>query len=501
MPLLWLIMIPFISSILCWQTDRFARWIALLASGIILIISLSMWLTTHHTTNLILTDNDITNSLWQYEYTIPWIPRFGINFHLASDGLSLLMVNVTALLSFIAILSSWEEKYKFPGKFFFHLLLVLCGVIGVFISLDLFLFFCFWEMILVPMYFLIALWGHEKSKEKTRIKAATKYFLYTQTSGLFMLIGIISLVLINYSCKGIYSFSYENLLHTHMSNVNEYLLMLCFFIAFAIKLPIVPLHGWMLDTQSQTPTAGSVDLIGILVKTAAYGILRFCLPLFPTASMKFSPIAMWLGIVTIFYGAWMAFSQTDMKRLIAYSSVSHMGFILIAMYTGNKLAYQGVIIQLITYSLSAGGLFLICGQIYNRLHTRNMYEIGGLWEYINYMPAFALFFSLATMGMPGTGNFIGEFLLLLGSYNIAPYITILASFGLIFSMIYLLIMMQHVFFGMPKNNFIYIKKMTVRESFILILIIFILIILCFYPNFILTKSSSDLNYIIQQWVK
>ncbi len=259
--------------------------------------------------------------------------------------------------------------------------------------------------------------GHKASDGKTRITAATKFFIYTRASGLVMLIAIPALVFVHYNATGVWTFNYEELLNTPMSNGVEYLLMLGFFIAFAVKMPVVPLHGWLPDAHSQAPTAGSVDLAGILLKTAAYGLLRFSLPLFPNASAEFAPIAMWLGVIGIFYGAWMAFAQTDIKRLIAYTSVSHMGFVLIAIYTGSQLAYRGAVIQMIAHGLSAAGLFILCGQLYERIHTRDMRMMGGLWSKMKWLPALSLFFAVATLGMPGTGNFVGEFMILFGSFR------------------------------------------------------------------------------------
>lgn len=310
------------------------RWIALITMGLTLALGLQLWLQGGYS---------LTQSAglpqWQSEFILPWIPRFGITIHLAIDGLSLLMVVLTGLLGVLAVLCS-GEKSKNTGLLPPEPDVDLGGVIGVFTAIDMFLFFFFWEMMLVPMYFLIALWGHKASDGKTRITAATKFFIYTQASGLVMLIAILALVFVHYNATGVWTFNYEDLLKTPMSHGVEYLLMLGFFIAFAVKMPVVPLHGWLPDAHSQAPTAGSVDLAGILLKTAAYGLLRFSLPLFPNASAEFAPIAMWLGVIGIFYGAWMAFTQYDIKRLIAYTSVSHMGFVLIAIYTGSQLAYQ-----------------------------------------------------------------------------------------------------------------------------------------------------------------
>ncbi|PHM63629.1 NADH-quinone oxidoreductase subunit M [Xenorhabdus ishibashii] len=492
----WLILLPFIGGLLCWQAERFGtrmpRWIALLAMGLTLLLSLYLWLQGGYTLT-----NPQGIPQWQTEFVLQWIPRFGISIHLALDGLSLLMVVLTALLGLMAILCSWNENQPYQGFFHLNLLWILGGVMGVFLAIDLFLFFFFWEVMLVPMYFLIALWGHRGSEGKTRITAATKFFIYTQASGLVMLIAILALAFIHHDATGEWTFNYEKLLHTPMSYTVQYLLMLGFFIAFAVKMPVVPLHGWLPDAHSQAPTAGSVDLAGILLKTAAYGLLRFSLPLFPQASAEFAPIAMWLGIIGIFYGAWMAFSQTDIKRLIAYTSVSHMGFVLIAIYTGSQLAYQGAVIQMIAHGLSAAGLFILCGQLYERLHTRDMRQMGGLWGRIQLLPAISLFFAVATLGMPGTGNFVGEFMILFGSFSKFTLITTVSVFGLVFASVYALYLMQKAYYGTPKTDKP-LQQMDVREISILLLLVVLLVILGIYPQPILDTSAAAMNN-IQNW--
>ncbi|WP_455816487.1 NADH-quinone oxidoreductase subunit M [Pseudomonas cerasi] len=492
----WLIFIPFVGGLLCWQLERFGpklpRWIALIAMGLTFVLSLQLWLQG---------DYSLTQAAglpqWQSEFSVPWIPRFGIEFHLALDGLSLLMVVLTGLLGLMAILCSWNEIEKWQGFFHLNLLWILGGVIGVFLAVDLFLFFFFWEMMLVPMYFLIALWGHKASDGKTRITAATKFFIYTQASGLVMLIAILALVFVHYNATGIWTFNYEQLLKTPMSHTVEYLLMLGFFIAFAVKMPVVPLHGWLPDAHSQAPTAGSVDLAGILLKTAAYGLLRFALPLFPNASAEFAPIAMWLGIIGIFYGAWMAFSQYDIKRLIAYTSISHMGFVLIAIYTGSQLAFQGAVIQMIAHGLSASALFILCGQLYERLHTRDMRQMGGLWSRIKWLPGLSLFFAVANLGMPGTGNFVGEFMILTGSFQTVPVIIIIATFGLVFASVYSLIMMQRAYYGAPKSE-TPLRGMSAREFLMIMVLVVLLVLLGVYPQPILDTSHAAMSN-IQQW--
>lgn len=495
----WLILIPFIGGFLCWQTERFGvkmpRWIALITMGLTLALGLQLWLQGGYS---------LTQSAglpqWQSEFILPWIPRFGITIHLAIDGLSLLMVVLTGLLGVLAVLCSWREIEKYQGFFHLNLMWILGGVIGVFLAIDMFLFFFFWEMMLVPMYFLIALWGHKASDGKTRITAATKFFIYTQASGLVMLIAILALVFVHYNATGVWTFNYEDLLKTPMSHGVEYLLMLGFFIAFAVKMPVVPLHGWLPDAHSQAPTAGSVDLAGILLKTAAYGLLRFSLPLFPNASAEFAPIAMWLGVIGIFYGAWMAFTQYDIKRLIAYTSVSHMGFVLIAIYTGSQLAYQGAVIQMIAHGLSAAGLFILCGQLYERLHTRDMRMMGGLWGKMKWLPALSMFFAVATLGMPGTGNFVGEFMILFGSFNVVPTITVISTFGLVFASVYSLAMLHRAYFGKAKSEIAAqeLPGMSLRELFIILLLVVLLVLLGFYPQPILDTSHSVMGN-IQQW--
>ncbi|WWO96765.1 MAG: NADH-quinone oxidoreductase subunit M [Candidatus Dasytiphilus stammeri] len=484
----WLIILPIIGGVLCCPLARIKtqgpRWISLIVCCLILILSFE-----------ILWKNDYAFmqygkelSFWQHEYSRVWISRFGINVHLSIDGLSLLMVLLTGLLGLMSVLCSWRELDS-TGWFYFNMMLILCGVIGVFLSQDLFLFFCFWEIMIIPMYFLISLWGHKELSETSRITAALKFFLYTQSSGILLLIAIISLGLAHYSATGLWTFSYLQLLHhPQMSYTLEYILMLCFFIAFAVKLPLVPLHGAVIDAHSFAPTAGAIDLIGLLIKTAGYGLLRFSFLLFPRASINFAPIAMMIGIISIFYGSWMAFNQNDIKRMVAYTSLSHMGFLVIGIYTNNSLAYQGAVIQMIAHSLSAAGLFIVCGLLYKRLHTRNMSQIEGLWHNINYLPALTIFFALATMGLPGTGNFLGEFLILFGSYRLFPKVTIIASFGIIFATVYSLIMIQRTFFGSP-NLYLRLKKMSIRECFILGLLMCLLLGLFFYPQPVLNISS------------
>ena len=495
----WLILIPFIGGFLCWLGERFGatlpRWIALLTMSLLLGIGLWLWGTGDYT----LAPAPGAEPAWALEYKVQWIQRFGISIHLALDGLSLLMILLTGLLGVLSVLCSWKEIQRHVGFFHLNLMWILGGVVGVFLALDLFLFFFFWEMMLVPMYFLIALWGHSSDDgKKTRIYAATKFFIFTQASGLVMLVAILGLVFVHYNSTGVLTFNYADLLKTQMPEHTEWLLMLGFFVAFAVKMPVVPVHSWLPDAHAQAPTAGSVDLAGILLKTAAYGLIRFGLPLFPNASAEFAPVAMTLGLIGIFYGAFLSFAQTDIKRLVAYSSVSHMGFVIIGIYSGSPQAMQGVVIQMIAHGLSAAALFILCGQLYERLHTRDMRKMGGLWSRIPYLPAVALFFATASLGLPGTGNFVGEFLILLGSFKVVPVITVIATFGLVFGSVYSLIMIHRAYFGPSKSEGA-IAGLNFRELFMVLGLAALLVLLGVYPQPVLDTSAATMHG-VQQWL-
>jgi len=300
---------------------------------------------------------------------------------------------------------------------------------------------------LVPMYLLIAIWGHEG-----KAYASMKFFIFTQLSGLLMLVAILVLVKLHHSATGIVSFSYFDLLGTAMSQQMAMWLMLGFFIAFVVKLPGFPFHTWLPDAHTQAPTAGSVILAGILLKTGAYGLIRFTVPLFPEAALSFAPVAMWLGVAGILYGAVLAFAQSDFKRLVAYSSVSHMGFVLLGVFAWNTLALQGAVMQMVAHGFSTAALFMIAGALQQRLHTRDMDAMGGLWHNMPRMGAMALFFVLASLGLPGLGNFVAEFLVLVGLFKDYPWTTVVAALGLITAAVYSLILMQKSFFGIPDES-------------------------------------------------
>ncbi len=493
----WLILIPFIGGLLCWQAERFGHTVTRMIALLTMLLELSLGLWLWGTADFQFAPVPGVDPVWAVEFQHAWIERLGISFHLGLDGLSLLMILLTGLLGVLSVLCSWGEIQQRIGFFHLNLMWILGGVVGVFLALDLFLFFFFWEMMLVPMFFLIALWGHS-SNNKSRIYAATKFFIYTQASGLIMLVAILGLVFVNFDNTGVLSFDYSTLLKAQLAPEVEFILMLGFFVAFAVKLPVVPFHSWLPDAHAQAPTAGSVDLAGILLKTAAYGLLRFALPLFPDASAEFAPIAMGLGLIGIFYGALLSFAQTDIKRLVAYSSVSHMGFVLIGIYSGTVLAMQGVVVQMLAHGLSAAALFILCGQLYERLHTRDMREMGGIWARMPYLPAISLFFASASLGLPGTGNFVGEFLILLGAFQSAPWVTSIATFGLVLASVYSLIMIHRAYFG-PARSEHALAGLNTRELSMVLGLAVLLVLLGVYPQPVLDTSAASMHG-VQQWL-
>lgn len=493
MILVLLLLLPFIGGAIAWLIGprlggNAPRWVSLFTMLAVLTLSAYLWTTgdfsgtwlgeSHH---------------WAFEYRAAWIPRFGISFHLALDGLSLLLIALTGLLGVMAVACSWREINRHTGFFHLNLLWNLGGVVGVFMAMDLFLFFFFWEMMLVPMFFLIALWGHNIPGGRDRVYAATKFFIFTQASGLLMLLSILALVFVHAHSTGILSFDYQDLLGTPMSATTGFWIMLGFFVAFMVKLPVLPFHSWLPDAHSQAPTAGSAVLAGVLLKTAGYGLLRFCLPLFPHASAQFAPVAMWLGIAGIVYGALLAFGQTDIKRLVAYTSISHMGFVLLAIYAGTQLALQGAVVNMLAHGISAGALFILSGEIYERLHTRDVRKLGGLWSRVGSLPPILMFFAVASLGLPGMGNFVGEFLILVGTYKVAPVATWFAASGLVLAAAYALILVQRSLHGVPRESDHRLNGLNRRELATMLTLMAVLLWLGLYPQTFLNTSSATMS--------
>jgi len=485
MILVLMIALPVAGGIVGWLVSRRSvlatRWIALAAMVTVFVLALSLWRERAGETTV------AGGGAWLVQVQRPWIQPLGISFHLAIDGLSLVMVSLSALLGAVAVAVSWTTVKERVGFFHLNLMLVLAGVIGVFLALDLFLFYFFWELMLVPMYFLIDLWGHEK-----RHAAAIKFFLFTQLGGLVMLLGILGLYFVHGQATGRYSFDYAELLGTSMSAGAARWLMLAFFAGFAVKLPAVGLHPWLADAHTEAPTGASVILAGLLLKTGAYGMLRFVVPLFPGASREFAPAFMVLGVIGILYGAVLAFAQTDLKRLVAYTSVSHLGFVLVGVFALNPAALEGAVMQMVAHGLSTGALFVLVGALETRIHTRDLGQMGGLWAVVPRMGAAAMFFAMASLGLPGTGNFVGEFLVLIGAYRVNAGVAAVATAGLVAATVYALWLVQSGFHG-PMRREWKIPDLGVREIAVMGVMTVGLLWLGFFPQTLLDAMGAALK--------
>jgi len=411
----------------------------------------------------------IGSSGYALDLNKPWITSPPIHFHMGVDGLSVFLVILTTFLTPISILASWNSINHRVKEFFITLLMLEVGVVGVFLSLDMFLFFLFWEIMLIPMALLIGIWGHDR-----RIYAAVKFVLYTMAGSILMLVGMLWL----YNATG--TFDLVEIQAALQNNPNilgssggvsttEILLFLAFFVAFAIKVPLFPLHTWLPDAHVEAPTAGSVILAGVLLKMGTYGMMRFCLPLFPLASRKAAPYVATLAIIGIIYGALVAMVQPNLKKLVAYSSVSHLGFVVLGIFSFNAIAMQGAIYQMLAHGITTGALFLLVGMLYDRRHTFEIKQYGGLATPMPRLSAFFLFVALASLGLPLLNGFVGEYLILLGTYIVHWQWSAWASTGVILSACYLLWSYQRVFFGditVEKNKTL--PDASARERFILV---------------------------------
>lgn len=418
------------------KSDEMIKWIALATSVITLIISI-----------VVLANYNSAISGLQMVDRFDWIPAWGIQYYMGVDGLSILMVLLTAFISVIAIAASWTAIDKQIKAYYIFMLLMAVGMMGVFLAQDLFLFYIFWEFTLIPMYFLIGIWGGA-----ARVYASIKFFLYTMAGSLLMLLAILYMGITNGT------FAVPELIAGRAAFAGaQNLLFLGFFIAFAIKVPVFPFHSWLPDAHTEAPTAGSIILAGVLLKMGTYGLMRFNLPLFPQASFDFAPAIAVLAIIGIVYGAMVSLPQRDIKKLVAYSSISHLGFVLLGIFALNEAGIQGAILQGVNHGLSTGALFFLVGVIYEQRHTREMSEYGGLWLTVPVFSVLSLVVVLSSMGLPGLNGFVGEFTILLGSMGAEslgshPWIyTAFAASGVILAAVYLLWMFQNVFMGPVKN--------------------------------------------------
>ncbi|MFB0516625.1 MAG: NADH-quinone oxidoreductase subunit M [Candidatus Neomarinimicrobiota bacterium] len=442
-------------------------------------------------------------SAFQFIERAPWIPNYGISYHVGIDGISLLLVMLTSFITPVTILSSFNAIQRRVKGFMVALLVMETGMLGVFAALDLFLFYIFWEAMLIPMYLIIGIWGGEN-----RLYASIKFVLFTMLGSLLMLVAIFSLWSQGNAQLGYPTANYLELTGLRLSHTTQIWMFLAFALSFAIKVPLFPFHTWLPDAHVEAPTAGSVILAGILLKMGGYGFLRYCLPLFPEATAQFTPLIVALAVVGIIYGALVAMAQPDMKKLVAYSSVSHLGFVVVGIFALSLQSVSGGIIQMVNHGLSTGALFLLVGIIYERTHTRQIADYGGL---ASRMPRYAAVFvivTLASIGLPGLNGFVGEFLIIVGSFKTQPVAAVLAVLGVILSAIYLLWLVHRVFFG-PQAGAVKVTKeagegwglidLTRREWAVMLPILVMIVMLGVYPQPFLKRIEPSVTTLVNTY--
>jgi NADH-quinone oxidoreductase subunit M len=464
--------------------DTAAKVAALLVSLLTFALSVPLW-----------TRFNAASADYQFVEQHPWMPTLGISYHLGIDGISLLLVLLTTFLMPLVLLSAWHTIESRVKEFAVVMLLLETGMLGVFVSLDLFLFYIFWEAMLIPMYLVIGIWGGAH-----RVYAAVKFILYTLAGSLLMLVAILFLYFQYGAATGTYTFDLPALAQfVAPAGRAQSLLFLAFALAFAIKVPMFPFHTWLPDAHTEAPTPGSVILAGVLLKMGTYGFLRFCLPLFPHASLAYAPWIFALSAIGIIYGAWCATVQADVKKLVAYSSVSHLGFVMLGVFTLTPEGLVGGILQMINHGLSTSGLFLIVGMLYERRHTRLIAEFGGLWRVVPALSVLFLIVCLSSLGLPGLNGFVGEFLILLGTFQIHRGLAAVATTGIIFAAVYLLWMYQRAMFGpitVEANR--HLRDLSVREWAVLLPVLLFIVWIGVYPVPFTRTTEATVQALITQ---
>ncbi|MEO8909352.1 MAG: NADH-quinone oxidoreductase subunit M [Gemmatimonadaceae bacterium] len=432
---------------------------------------------------------------WQASIDMAWIPTWGVRFTLGIDGIALMMVLLTTFIMPLAVLGSWTSIRTKVRSYYALLLILTSGMLGVFLARDLFLFYVMWEVMLVPMYFIIGIWGGER-----RIYASLKFFIYTTLPSLLMLVAIIYLGLHVRTASGAPDFSYDHLLAvTSIPDRTALWLFAAFFLAFAVKVPIFPFHTWLPDAHVEAPTAGSVILASIMLKMGTFGFLRFALPLFPGAAMNptIRMIILVLAVIGIIYGALVAMVQPDFKKLVAYSSVSHLGFVMLGIFALTLQSVQGALMIMINHGISTGALFLLVGMIYERRHTRLLDAYGGIAKVVPLFAAMLTFVSLSSIGLPGTNGFVGEFLVLLGTFKTYPVLAVIATLGVIFAACYLLWAIQRILFNpLDKRENMHVPDLNRRELALLVPLIAVIIWLGIYPAPVLRRMEGSSRQLI-----
>ena len=458
--------------------EELARRTALGASVLTFIISLGL-----------LTGFDSDTAEFQFVERYAWISDFGIEYYVGVDGISLFLVLLTTLLSPLVILSTWGNVERRVREYLFFFLILETGMIGTFVAVDVFLFYVFWEVMLIPMYFLIGVWGGAR-----RIYAALKFLLYTMFGSLLMLVAILYLAYLHNVQYGVSSFDLLRLYTLDIPTNVQMWLFAAFALSFAIKVPLFPFHTWLPDAHVEAPTGGSVILAGVLLKMGTYGFLRFALPLFPDAALAAVPIMMTLAVVGIVYGALVAMVQPDIKKLVAYSSVSHLGFVVLGLFAFNMQGVEGALYQMLGHGLSTGALFLLVGVLYERRHTRLISDYGGLWRQLPVFASVFLVAMLSSIGLPGLNGFVGEFLILLGTFKANTVAAVIAVSGVILGAVYMLRMYQRVIFGPltnPENT--KMTDLSHREIAIFVPLIALMLFMGLYPQPFLSRMEKSVE--------
>ncbi len=480
----WPILGSFFALAAC-RSPRLVRWISLVVT--LVEFGLVLWLLC---LDLKPQAGPLGNWLLLEEY--PWIEWLGARYSLGLDGISLMLVLLTAFINIFCVLISWEAIEIKVGSFFFFILFLEGTLAGLFLANDLLLFYLFWEIQILPMFFLVGIWGHAN-----RIHAAIKFILYTLGGSLFMLIALIALYVIHGRATGVYTFSmYQLMQHAPLGHVTEILLFGAFVLAFGIKIPLIPVHTWLPDTHTEAPTAGSVDLAGVLLKTGAYGFLRFAIPLFPNAAQLFAPLLLLLGLAGMFYAAWIALAQTDIKRLVAYSSIAHLGLAIVGIVIWNSLSLSGALLQLLNHGLSTSALFIMIGMLDERIHSRDFAVLGGLWGKMPVFSAFFLLFALSSLGLPGLNNFVGEMLILVGAFQAKPVVGILAFAGMVLGVSYILRMVQDSLFGEARQEHV-LWDVNPREIVILGALALAVLLVGLHPGPILQLLEHPVRHMME----
>jgi NADH-quinone oxidoreductase subunit M len=457
------------------------RWIANAVTLVGFLVSVPLWFWY-----------DAGNPQYQFVERIPWIPSIGADYFLGVDGFSVLLILLTTLMGFIAVLSSWTAITERVKEYYIFLLILQTGMIGAFVSLDFLLFFLFWEVMLVPMYFLIGIWG-----SANRLYSAIKFFLYTLVGSVVMLLGILALYFSYHAATGVYTFDITRFQGHGFPYNLQWWVFLAFFLGFAIKVPMFPFHTWLPDAHTDAPTAGSVILAAVLLKMGTYGFIRFSLPILPEATRAFVPLMVALSIIGIVYGALVAMAQRDWKRLVAYSSVSHMAMVMLGMFALNPVGITGSIVQQLNHGISTGALFLLVGVMYERRHTREISEYGGLSKV---MPVYAAIFLLMTMssiGLPALNGFIGELLILQGIFAVSMAWAGVAAVGIVLGAAYMLWLYQRTMFGKvenPKNE--RLPDMGLREVATFVPLIILAVWIGLYPSPFLSRLNTSVGRVV-----